>query len=356
MKQIRLKLQRVLSDPLRKPLIIIIFEILKESFRLKRIPNEYLSRFCYRKGAPSLSNYVSDQMIGHIQLSKVLHSPHSVQRLLNKLEFFHFARGNDIPTAQVIAYSSDHVLYTIDHEICNITTQGEFKSYLTHWLNKSKYQSLFIKPNDLKGGVGAFKVDHTNISDETLIQSIYTQVLNNKMLIQETLVQHPAINAINPHSINTIRIDTYQPLNGETRVIAACMRFGRAGSVVDNPGTSKGFFVKLNLETHRLEGLGQQIITFGNQTFTHHPDTHHPLGGVHIPYVNEAIELVLRATRVVKDRLIGWDICITPDGPLLIEGNHNYHIVMLEIANGGYAHLPSYQDVLKEVSLELKQS
>jgi hypothetical protein len=61
------------------------------------------------------------------------------------------------------------------------------------------------------------------------------------MLVQETLIQHPILNAINPLSINTIRIDTYQPFNRETRVIAACMRFGRARSVVDNPGTSKGF-------------------------------------------------------------------------------------------------------------------
>ncbi len=356
MKQIRLKLQRMLSDPLRKPLIIILFEIVKETIRLRRIPNEYVSRFCYRRGAPTLSNYVSDRMIGHIQLSKVLHSPHSVKRLLDKLEFFHFARANHIPTAKVVAYSREGVLFTIDHETCNIGSLQEFKAYLTHWLNQSKYQSLFIKPNDLKGGVGAFKLNSSNLSDEALIQSIYYQVLNKKMLVQETLIQHPILNAINPHSINTIRIDTYQPLNGETRVIAACMRFGRAGSVVDNPGTSKGFFVKLNLETHQLEGVGQQIITFGNQTFTHHPDTHHPLDGVHIPYVSEAIDLVLRATQAVEDRLIGWDVCVTPDGPLLIEGNHNYHIVMLEIANGGYAHLESYQDVLQEVSLELTQS
>lgn len=351
-----LKLKRMISDPLRKPLIVIVLEVIKETIRLKRIPNEYLSRFCYRRGALPLSNYVSDNFIGHIQMSKVLHSPHSVERLLNKLEFFHFASANNIPTAMVVAYSKEGSLYTIDHDVCDISTIERFKELLKQWLEASKYQSLFIKPNDLKGGVGAFKLSASSLSDDALIQSIYKQVLNTKMLIQETLKQHPIIDAINPHSINTIRIDSYQPLNGETRVIAACMRFGREGSVVDNPGTSKGFFVKLNLDTHQLEGVGQQILTFGNQTFTHHPDTKHPLDGVYIPFVDEAIELVLQATQVVGDRLIGWDVCITPEGPLLIEGNHNYHIVMLEIANGGYAKREAYQDVLNEVTLELKQS
>jgi hypothetical protein len=356
MSNIVLKLKRMIKDPLRKPILVIFFEIMKESIRLKRIPNEYVSRFCYRRGAHPLSNYVSDKLIGQIQVSKVLHSPHSVERLLNKLEFFQFAQTNHIPTAMVVAYSKDGVLYTIDHLPCDISTIDNFKQLLNKWLKASKYQSLFIKPNDLKGGVGAFRLSESSLTDDALIQPIYKQVLTTKMLIQETLIQHPIIDAISPYSINTIRIDTYQPLNGETRVITACMRFGRQGSVVDNPGTSKGFFVKLNLDTHQLEGLGQQIITFGTETFTHHPDTHHPLDGVHIPFVAEAIQLVLHATRVVEDRLVGWDVCITPEGPVLIEGNHNYHIVMLEIANGGYANIESYQDVIKEVSLEITQS
>lgn len=61
------------------------------------------------------------------------------------------------------------------------------------------------------------------------------------------------------------------------------------------------------------------------------------------------MELVIKATQSIQDRLIGWDVCITPNGPVLIEGNHNYHIVMLEIANGGYALRENYQDVILEV-------
>jgi hypothetical protein len=352
MNQNLTKLNRVLSDPLRKPLIQIIFEMAKESLRLKRIPTEYLSRFCYRKGSLPLHHYVDDHFIGLIQTSKVLHSPLSVERLLNKLEFYRFCLQHDIPTAKILAYSKDGIIYSINDEILELNELSKFIEILAQWIQESPYQSLFIKPNDLKGGVGAFKIDVNSLTDLELMKTIWSRCTSSKMIIQNTLVQHPVINAINPASINTIRMDTYQPLDGEPRLISACMRFGRKGSVVDNPGTSKGFFIKLNTNTHQLEGSGQQIITFGNQTFTHHPDTQHPLDGVVIPYIEEAIELVLRATQCVGDRLIGWDVCVTPDGPLLIEGNHNYHIVMLEIANGGYAHRPSYQDVLNEVRLE----
>lgn len=352
MNQNLTKLKHVFSDPLRKPLIQIMFEMTKESLRLRRIPTEYLSRFCYRKGSLPLSHYVDDHFIGLIQTSKLLHSPLSIERLLNKLEFYRFCLENDIPTAIILAYSKQGNIYSINDDILELNDLSSFVSSLNQWIKESPYQSLFIKPNDLKGGVGAFKINELSLNDLDLMNTIWTQCKTSKMIIQNTLVQHPIIDAINPFSINTIRIDTYQPLDGEPRLISACMRFGRSGSCVDNPGTSKGFFLKLNLETHKLEGLGQQIITFGNQTFTHHPDTQHPLDGVTIPYMDKAIELVLRATQCIGDRLVGWDVCITPNGPLLIEGNHNYHIVMQEIANGGYAHLPSYQDVLSEVRRE----
>ncbi|MCD8574992.1 MAG: hypothetical protein LRY28_05840 [Erysipelotrichaceae bacterium] len=343
------KIKLMIQDPLRKPLLQIGYELFLETRRLKRLPKEYLSRFVYRKGYPSLKHYVSDALIGQIQLSQRLHSPQSVQLLLNKLAFFKFAKEHDIPTATVLAYSKEGKLYTIDDQPCDSSTVELFKQTLNQWIQTSPLHSLFIKPNDLKGGVGAFRIDEKSLQESELIQKIHHQVLNSTMLIQETLVQHPLLNAINPSSINTIRLDTYQPLHGEARVIAGCMRFGRVGSVVDNPGTSKGFFVKLNLETQQLEGVGQQILTFGNQTFTHHPDTLHPLDGVKIPYVKEAMELVIKATQSIQDRLIGWDVCITPNGPVLIEGNHNYHIVMLEIANGGYALRENYQDVILEV-------
>ena len=51
---------------------------------------------------------------------------------------------------------------------------------------------------------------------------------------------------------------------------------------------------------------------------------------------SEAFALVNHACELIGDRLIGWDVCIGPEGPIIIEGNHNYHMVMQEVAYGGY--------------------
>ncbi len=67
------KIKLMMQDPLRKPLIQIGYELFIETLRLKRLPKEYLSRFVYRKGYPSLKHYVSDIFVGKIQLSQRLH-------------------------------------------------------------------------------------------------------------------------------------------------------------------------------------------------------------------------------------------------------------------------------------------
>jgi hypothetical protein len=55
-----------------------------------------------------------------------------------------------------------------------------------------------------------------------------------------------------------------------------------------------------------------------------HPDTGERIEGRILPYWKEAKELAARAHRAFSDRVvIGWDIAILEDGPILIEGNGN---------------------------------
>ncbi len=44
--------------------------------------------------------------------------------------------------------------------------------------------------------------------------------------------------------------------------------------------------------------------------------------GFKLPYTEEIKALVKKAALVLPDfRYVGWDVCITPDGPLIVEGN-----------------------------------
>jgi hypothetical protein len=56
--------------------------------------------------------------------------------------------------------------------------------------------------------------------------------------------------------------------------------------------------------------------------YRNHPETGKTIQGFKIPYWEEMIELVEKASKVVSEvGYIGWDVAITPNGPILIEGN-----------------------------------
>jgi glutathione synthase/RimK-type ligase-like ATP-grasp enzyme len=56
----------------------------------------------------------------------------------------------------------------------------------------------------------------------------------------------------------------------------------------------------------------------------HHPDTGAQIEGRKLPLWEEVKELALTAHRLFDDRVvIGWDIAMLDGGPILIEGNGN---------------------------------
>ena len=217
------------------------------------------------------------------------------------------------------------------------------------WILASKHQSIFIKPVDGKGGANAYRLDHN--SHEAEFNAVFNAIITAHYIIQETIIQHPDIQMVSPYSINTLRVDTYKPLNEPSRVMSALMRFGRKGFVVDNPGSSGGFFVPVDMQNKCLKAPGLQMMAVGNHTYLEHPDTHVVLDKHSIPYLEEAFALVNHACELLGDRLIGWDVCIGPEGPIIIEGNHNYHMVMQEVAYGGYRKHPDFIRVLAEENI-----
>jgi hypothetical protein len=58
--------------------------------------------------------------------------------------------------------------------------------------------------------------------------------------------------------------------------------------------------------------------------FTAHPDTGEQIEGRIVPCWEDAKSLAIRAHRAFSDRVVvGWDIAILEDGPILVEGNGN---------------------------------
>lgn len=181
---------------------------------------------------------------------------------------------------------------------------------------KSK-NNFFAKQPVSFGGLGVKKVE---LSEKTDLKALYSKLMDNKMtLAEETIIQHPKMNMLCDKSINTIRIVTILDNKGKAHHVYSLIRVGNGKSNVDNV-TSGGMYTL-------VENDG--IIThpfFCDKTVSYydvHPYSKVAFNGFEIPFYKEAVELCKEAALIEPHmRYIGWDISITPDGPVLVEGNN----------------------------------
>lgn len=196
----------------------------------------------------------------------------------------------------------------------------------------SKGGTYFCKPLDGQCGGGVFRLDTTV---ETDCDSVCKRLSLGVYLVQTCVVQHPVMDRIYDKSVNTLRILTIlDKKTGKAVSVAGEVRFGAHGSVVDNLAAG-GVAVGIDLKTGQLSEFG--ICKKGGAKRTPcHPDSQVCFADVRIPFVQEAVYLAEKLHEKLSSiRVIGWDIAITSEGPVFIEGNDNPEISGLQTVNGG---------------------
>lgn len=136
-----------------------------------------------------------------------------------------------------------------------------------------------------------------------------------ELLVEEVIVQHPDLAAVCPGTVNTTRVTAF--FDGErTHILAMAQKFGR-GAVSDQM-TFGGFYTMLDERGHAV-GAGYDSHGHVHEV---HPDSGFRIADFQLPLVDEVFAFVDRAARVVPQvQYVGWDIVVSPDGPVLVEGN-----------------------------------
>ena len=161
-------------------------------------------------------------------------------------------------------------------------------------------------------------VKAADFTPESLVRHMQTKGYD---LAEEYVLQHPALMALSPSGLNTLRIFT-QLHNGHVELLGARLRVS-VNSAVDNLGAGN-LAAPIDPDTGRVNGPGvYSDITKSDEPV--HPITRIPIEGFQVPFWPEALQMAKDAALFNTDnRSIGWDIAITPHGPELIEGNHNW--------------------------------
>lgn len=179
--------------------------------------------------------------------------------------------------------------------------------------------NVILKPAMDKHGNGVKLLSvangKTNIDGKT-IGEVFKQYKHN-FLIQERVKQHKDIAALNPTSVNTMRILTYRS-DMEVLVIYSVIRIGRSGQVIDNQ-CAGGISTTITKEGK----LGKAAFGGYSEDNVLKTDTGIALEGYQLPSYDKAIEFVKRLHfKLPYFNIVGWDVSIEESGePILIEFN-----------------------------------
>lgn len=169
---------------------------------------------------------------------------------------------------------------------------------------------------------------------EKTLEEFLEETSHEPYLIQEFIKQHKTINKINPDTVNTIRIISTR-WNEDTNILAAMMRLGTKGNIVDN-ASNGGTFVGVDIEKGTLMEYGYY---YDKPREKCHPDTKTVYKDYKIPYWEETIKIIKELHPIIFGlSTIGWDIAITENGPVIVEINWNYSVKGIQIASGGFRH------------------
>lgn len=174
------------------------------------------------------------------------------------------------------------------------------------------------KPLDGLGGIGVEKLDIEEFQDDAIFYQYLRDKHGSSGILEDWIVQHESISAIYDKSVNPIRIITVSQ-NGNCNVLYATITIGNGREVAN---TSLGdMAARVDLTSGEITSPAQ---TDTWQVYENHPITGHTIPGFKIPYWDDIIKLVDQASRVVPEiGYVGWDIAVTPEGPILIEGNNS---------------------------------
>ena len=182
-------------------------------------------------------------------------------------------------------------------------------------------EDVIIKPSrESKGhGVQLLRVEEgvSNLQGKTIRQVF--KDYGKDFLIQERVKQHKDMAALNPSSVNTIRVLSYRS-GMEVLIIYSVVRIGRKDKVIDNQ-CAGGISTTISKDGC----LGKVAFGGYSEDDIVSTDSGVVLEGYRLPSYDKAIEMVKRLhMKLPYFNLVGWDVAIQENGePVLIEFNTN---------------------------------
>lgn len=187
-------------------------------------------------------------------------------------------------------------------------------------------ETVFVKPVDGFQGRGAYRAKADVMGDavkyylnENEVSEMEFINASRGHIVEQLIHQTFSMSTLFPGAVNTLRIITISSNEGVKFAMCHGM-IGAVGSACSN--MAQGGIVV---------GIDQNGVVCTDGIMkrpparTNHPDTGVRFRDYRIPEFEACVELAIRAHETLRSIYsIGWDVAITEDGPLIIEGNADW--------------------------------
>ena len=175
-----------------------------------------------------------------------------------------------------------------------------------------KHKKIFIKK---KVGWGGEKASIAIVDNPEAIKKAWESLSVN--FVAEPVIENcNDIKQLHPDSLNTIKV-TVLMVKNKPEIEYALFRIGN-GTLVDNVHLG-GMGCGVNIETGVVETTAYDKHFY---PYINHPITHKRIIGFRIPQWELVKQFALDAAKVTPQlRYTSWDIAVTDNGPILLEGN-----------------------------------
>ncbi len=182
-----------------------------------------------------------------------------------------------------------------------------------------KRHKRFVGKVNLSSYSQAFCIYDT--SKMTATQILKNMKRLNQTLLEEYIVQHETIMAIYPDSVNTIRIHTVNNGSEIRMFLKPMFRSGCDGSVVDALAFTSCYRALVEADGSLSHTSYIDKWSRGKAADRHH-NTSTRFNTIRLPYISEMLLMAkTAAARFPELTYIGWDVAITQQGPVIVEGN-----------------------------------
>lgn len=196
------------------------------------------------------------------------------------------------------------------------------------FLRFAKDHARFIlKYSDEALGKGVQIIDQADTAES--MEAFFNRLVSDthNYIVEELIVQSPEMMTLHPSSVNTVRFATY--LKGDDVLhLFSFLRMGSGNGVIDN-ATAGGFAAAIDMET----GIVTSPACREDMTrVLFHPDTGVQIIGMQIPRWQELLSLVDQLAKVVPEqKYVGWDLALTEQGWIMVEGNDDAMITAIQM-------------------------